>query len=171
MPARNSILFFGYGANRDQDMIKAILGRKPHGEPATLSGFELCIQTWNEMNSPTQNILKNSWGKTFKSYVIRPAISAATSVRGMIWHITSKERKLIDFWELTGTWYLVSLLKLPHPDLGQITIELQIVNNPNIKNVSNGLHYRNFLNPKYKMLQTARKSRQLALRQLHLSSN
>ncbi len=56
------IIYFGYGANRSADMMKAIIGRKPEGVPAMLIDYELCIQRWGEIPDKVKMILaKCGW--------------------------------------------------------------------------------------------------------------
>src|SRR5258705_13879559 len=106
------IYFFGYGADKDASMIEAIVGRKPKGEKATISGFELCVQSLSDVPFPAQKIIKRSWTEDdhFKSYVIRPAKRMDSVVTGTMWELTPLERKLVDNWEITGLWYDVFFL-------------------------------------------------------------
>lgn len=165
MSLKTDVQFFGYGANRDPDMIRAIIGRLPEGYPAVLQGFELCIQTWEEIPERARKILSYSWDESFRSYALRPTRKFSEKVKGVIWLISREERRLIDNWELNGIWYHVYLLKFLKP-AGQISeIEIQVVNDPNIKKKVNGIFYKNFLNDKEKMLQVAEKVRRIYLRQ------
>ena len=51
------IEFFGYGTDRDPKMMKAVIGRVPKGYPATIEGFELCVQSWNEIPEEAKKII------------------------------------------------------------------------------------------------------------------
>lgn len=68
--------FFGYGADREPVMIKAIIGHKPQFvAKAVLNDFELHIQDISEIKATganPQKLLRNCWGDDFKSYVIVP---------------------------------------------------------------------------------------------------
>lgn len=151
------IYFFGYGADKDADMMKAIVGRVPKGEKATVSGFELCIQSLADIPYAAQKFVKQSWNHSFLSYAMRPAKDMESVVTGTMWELTPLERKLIDNWELTGLWYDVFFIakSAPHP----VNIELQIIQNQPIRSIENGKHYKTFLNSKEKMLETANKLR------------
>ena len=72
----NEILYFGYGANRDANMLKAIIGRKPSGFPVKLEGFELCVQTWEEIPQNVRRNLEKSWNPDFRTFCIRSAKGA-----------------------------------------------------------------------------------------------
>lgn len=151
------IYFFGYGADRDPEMMKAIVGRVPKGEEAAISGFELCVQSLADVPFKAQQIIKQSWDHSFKSYAIRPARDMTSVVTGTMWELTPRERKLIDNWELTGLWYDVFFIAkgAPHP----VNIELQIIQNQPIRSIENGRHYKTFLNTKDKMIDAANRLR------------
>lgn len=151
--------FFGYGADRDPEMMKAIIGRVPKGYPAVLEGFELCVQTWDEIPKEAKKILSPPWDHNFSSYILRPTLKPFKKVRGIIWLITPHERKLIDNWEITGKWYQVFLLRIKTNDDIPKQIEIQVVNDQNIKKTVNGVYYRNYVNSKSKMLDLAEKVR------------
>ncbi|HSA83630.1 MAG TPA: gamma-glutamylcyclotransferase family protein [Patescibacteria group bacterium] len=151
------IYFFGYGADRDPELMEAIIGRKPQGEKTTISGFELCIQSLADIPSKAQRIIRQSWDHGFHSYVIRPAKDMHSIVSGMMWELSPLERKLIDNWELTGLWYDVFFISkgAPHP----MQMELQIIQNQPIRHIVDGTHYKTFLNDKNKMIETATRIR------------
>jgi hypothetical protein len=140
-------------------MIKAIIGRLPEGYPATLQGFELCIQTWAEIPDKAKEILSPPWSKDFKAYFLRPTLKPFKKVKGTVWLISREERKLIDNWELNGIWYQVYLLKFLKPANNISQIEIQVINKPKIEKIINGFLYRNFLNNKERMLQVAERVR------------
>lgn len=159
MKINKTIEFFGYGTDRDPEMIKAIIGRIPEGYPSTIEGFELCIQSWEEMTPEVRNILSPPWDKNFRSYVLRPTLKPNSKVRGMVWLITPHERKLIDNWELVGKWYQVFLLKLNTSTDIPREIEIQVINDSSIKKVVNGEYYKNYLCDRKKILDLAEKLR------------
>jgi len=147
------IYFFGYGADRDADMMKAIVGRVPKGEKAVISGFELCIQSFNDVPFKARKIIAKSWDHSFKSYVIRPVLDMNSVVTGTMWTLTPLERKLIDNWEITGLWYDVFFFTKEAPD--KMQMEIQIVQDQPIRHIANGKRYKTFLNSREKMLETA----------------
>lgn len=145
------VRYFGYGANRSAEMMEAIIGRRPKGFPAKLSGFQLCIQTFGDLPSSVQFQLSPKWGEGFKSYVARPSGDNLSTILGIIWTITPEERKRIDKWELAGPWYKIICLTV-----GSVQTEIQVVEGLPIAKVANGLRYKTFLNEKEKMFEVAR---------------
>lgn len=151
------IYFFGYGADRDPEMMEAIIGRRPRGQGASIAGFELGIQSFGDIPSKARKIIQQSWDHRFQSYVIRPAKDMHAVVTGTMWELTPSERKLIDNWELTGLWYDVFLIAkgAPHP----MQMELQIIQDQPIRHLVDGKHYKTFLNSKEKMFEVATRCR------------
>jgi len=101
--------YFGYGANKDPDMIGAIIGRVPDNEPAVLENYALVIQQYGQIPGEVISILGHNWSDeevaNFMTYAIRP--QNGEKVPGTLWkRITSDERALIDDWEINdGLWY------------------------------------------------------------------
>lgn len=154
MPRKN-ILYFGYGANRDGDMMEAIIGRKPDGYPAIAVDYELCVQTWEEIPQKVRNIIGGYWGPDFRTYCVRPA--KGKTVYGMVWFITKKERELVGNWELEKLWYEPITTVVTSEDGVEESAETQMINNLKIRRVVNGKHYPAFLNARNKMLTAAKK--------------
>ena len=110
------ILYFGYGANSQREMMEAITGNKNLvGQPGILKGFKLCIQKMDQVpdlvfsNSPVplspKQILKESWGDDFETYIIKPG-EESDGIAGTIWELSSLERELVRDWELVDFgWY------------------------------------------------------------------
>lgn len=110
------ILYFGYGANSQREMMEAITGNKELvGQPGVLKGFKLCIQRMNQVpdsvfsNSPVpvspKKILKESWTDSFETYIIKRG-KEADEVFGTVWELTPQERELVRDWELVDFgWY------------------------------------------------------------------
>lgn len=110
------ILYFGYGANSQREMMEAITGNKNLvGQPGILEGFKLCVQKINQVpdsvfpNSPAavspKQILKESWGDDFETYIIKPG-KETDEVKGTVWELTPLERELVRDWELVDFgWY------------------------------------------------------------------
>lgn len=75
--------FFGYGADREPDLIEAVIGYKPLVlGPAILNDYQLRIQSIREITDKGHNprkILQGAWGNDFKSYIIMPKEGAVTS--------------------------------------------------------------------------------------------
>lgn len=96
------VLYFGFGANRDIEMIRAITGRSAIGVPATLEGFHLCVESFENIAPRAQAILAEQWDETFVSYGIVRQPDA--SVRGTVWLLTERQRAAVCKWELEGLW-------------------------------------------------------------------
>lgn len=158
-----TVEYFGYGANRTPEMIEAIIGRIPEGYPATFSGFELCIQTWDEIPESAKKILSPPWDKTSKTYVVRPTNTSSKFVKGTVWKLTRQERAIIDNWEVTGHWYKMYVMQFTKGD-ERTQIEIQVIDDPKIKKVINATLYKNFLNSKEQMLKVARRCRETFLK-------
>lgn len=112
----NKILYFGYGANSQREMMEAITGNKNLvGQPGILKGFKLCVQRMNQVpdsvfpSSPApvspRQIIRDNWLDSFETYVIKPG-EDVDEVVGTIWELTSLERELVRDWELVDFgWY------------------------------------------------------------------
>lgn len=103
------INYFGYGSNRDLDMMAHIIGRDNiEGEPGELLGYEMCIQLTHQFrkeipkNSPLKKspfeIISDVWGPNFEMYVSRPNQNGV--IYGTIWKITPEEMDFVSEWEL-----------------------------------------------------------------------
>ena len=112
----DKVLYFGYGANRQPEMMEAITGNTNLiGRQAILKGFKLCVQRMDQVpdsvfpGSPApispKKILKESWPDNFKTYMIKPG-GEADEVMGTIWELSPLERELVRDWELVDFgWY------------------------------------------------------------------
>ncbi|MBI2326808.1 gamma-glutamylcyclotransferase [Candidatus Curtissbacteria bacterium] len=161
----NTVEYFAYGVNCVSEMMEALLGRIPKSYAARLNGYELCIQTWDEIPEPVRNILSADWGPDFRAYRIRPAEDK--SVRGIVWQLSPEELALVKNWEMDGLWtetaeVIVHVNGQPDPVTG---VETSVVTDPNIKIRFKGERYIIYLNDKDKMLQAARRSREIYLRE------
>ena len=98
------ILYFGYGLNRSPDFLEALLGRVPelHEADAVLNGYELLVQSLDELPEAAQQNIAESYGRDFVSYVI--CKSGGKYVRGSIWSITPSELRILNNWEFEGVW-------------------------------------------------------------------
>ncbi len=98
------IYYFGYGANRDADMMHAMIGRRPEGKPAKLRNFELCVQHWHEVEEKVKKALTTcKWDSAFRTYCARLNVGKATE--GTLWLITKDEHRHVGNWEMHGHWY------------------------------------------------------------------
>lgn len=102
------MIYFGYGANVSPEMMEAIIGRLPAGQPAKLHDFELVIQQGAQIKEAVRQTLGRGRSTeevdSFRTYAIRPQAGAV--VEGIAWQITPSEREFIDYWEINdGRWY------------------------------------------------------------------
>ena len=111
-------LFFGFGANHDDAMIEAIIGRRPRNlGKVTLHGYELCVQKLEDITDRGANpraILSEAWGDDFESYVIRE--NRDSKVIGTLYEMTRRERVMVDIWELVHDDWQQSI---------ELTVELE----------------------------------------------
>jgi len=150
--------YFGYGANRSQDMMTAITGRRPNGHIGFLHGYELCIQTWDEIPQKARDMLHH-WDQNFRTYCIR--LAEGKKVKGVVWFLTDEERELVKNWEIIPLWYKEITVDIENFD-GKYTkeVETEMINDPNIQQVVDGENYQTFLNKEEKMLEVAEKERE-----------
>lgn len=151
------VYYFAYGANRNPEMIKAIIGRIPVGFSYILEDYELCIQNWKDINLKAIEILKNvGWGKSFKSYSIRYA--KGSEVKGRIWKITEREHKHIANWELHNIWY--SPIKIKREIKGRkCVLRTEVIDNKDIPLAKDQYDYPDFPVNKRKILEVAKMTR------------
>jgi len=100
------ILYFGYGANSQREMMEAITGNKNlAGQQGILRGFKLCVQRMDQVPDLPKRILKDSWGDDFETYIIKPG-EETDEVMGTVWELIPLERELVRDWELVDFgWY------------------------------------------------------------------
>lgn len=104
------INYFGFGTNRDLEMMAHIIGReKIEGEHAKLLGYEITIQKAEQFrteispNSPNPNLsprdlIMKVWGPKFEMFTSRENPEGVAY--GTIWHITPQEFELVREWEI-----------------------------------------------------------------------
>lgn len=150
------ITYFGYGANSSLGMMEGIIGRKPSGFPATLEGYELYIQSWEEIPEKVREDLEKYWDSDFKTYCIRRAVGKKVS--GTAWLITPEERQLVSNWEF---WYEPISAEVRDAQGQTTSAETEVVNDQTIGEIVNGERYPVFLNSKEQMVDVAEKIRHL----------
>jgi len=105
-----TIKFFGFGTNRDLEMMQHMIGREDiKGEHGRLMGYELTIQRADQFRteipatspnpkmSPRDLIISN-WGSKFEMFTSRPNPTGV--IYGTIWDITPEELELVRGWEI-----------------------------------------------------------------------
>src|SRR4051812_23050748 len=111
------ILYAGYGANREPEMLEHIIGRVPNvlGKVAILD-VELCVQKLSQVTQDVAEtapvpksphaILVEAWGDdaAFETYASRK--KNGSIVDANLFEITPEERALIAEWEMIEFgWY------------------------------------------------------------------
>lgn len=132
---QEKVFYFGYGANSQREMMKAITGNKDlKGIPATLSGVALYVQrldqvpdrvvpTSPEPISPKASIKKH-WSGDFTTYMIKPKENSF--VKGTVWELNRQERELVREWEMVDFgWYKDMKGKAIADDGREIEIETE----------------------------------------------
>ncbi len=116
----DSISFFGYGANRNHEKIKQIIGRDPgNGLGAIVKGYQLCIQTLSQIPKGPREVLQKSWGNNFKSYTLKKGKGI---VGGTVWDLTDKEFHLIKEWEFIGAWRELVTISVQTANENEVTV-------------------------------------------------
>ncbi len=165
---REQTKYFGYGANRDPQMMEAITGNgNLAGRKAVLKDFQICIQRLDQVPPKAQKILRKAgWtDETFSTYTIRPDEGNEDSlVHGMIWELTEHERNLVRNWELVGLWYKETNCQVMADQIiGEWSlidvITEQLGDGQKIKEVADGTNYKTFLNDREVMFGVAREAR------------
>lgn len=107
--ASNIVKYFSYVVNENIEMLQALFGRKNLlYEDAILQGYELCIQTVNDVSnkipssSPLKKspreIMKDFFGANYELYVIRA--NSQKKVSGKIWYVSPEEYEYLREWEM-----------------------------------------------------------------------
>ncbi len=154
--------FFGYGADQEADMLKAITGRDPEvfGR-AVLKDYELRIQKLDEITNKGENpreILRKSWGDKFVSYVIVP--KKGSEVEGTLFHLPIHDRNLVDGWELVKQgWYRRQFVKVLAEDGKHYHAETQVLRRGQKAELKAKPSFKSWLLPKTKFLRIAEKDR------------
>ncbi len=97
-----TILFFGYGANRSKSKIGYIIGHNP-GESvgATLEGYVLGIQSLRDIPNPPQEFLQDLYGGSFKAYTAKKGEGV---IAGVLFELSPEDFQKIKEWEYEGIW-------------------------------------------------------------------
>jgi hypothetical protein len=179
MSISETLLYAGYGANRDLEMITAIVGDAPKvvGSVA-IQGVELCVQTQDQITrdisdtapaplSPKQ-VIDRAWGEKsgFETYAIRPQQSS--SVNATLFELTQMQRDLIAEWELVEFgWYNQMSVSVVLEDGSQVQAVTEgFAEGQDVDRVIDGNNYETFLADPVAMFSTAEKARLDYLEQL-----
>ncbi len=148
-------LYFGFGANRDPDMLRAITGQTCLHFPAAINGWQLCIEHLNDIPRKVQSTLRRAWGGNFVSYGIVKQPTGRVS--GRLWLLTNAQRRAVRNWEFVGTWSHQVAVKAEIKILGLkflVDAETEHLARQKVEPVD-GLQYPTFLVPKEQIIMTA----------------
>ncbi len=140
---RRRVYYFGYGANSQRDMVRAITGTDPEEiGRAVAYNYGMGVQTLSDIPTNPRTILRHGWGDGFKSYVMTRRFLHRTY--GTLWLISQQARKRIDHWELSDLgWYdrafvtvrLVGTTRFIH-------CETQVI--PSNQHINHWVRYKNY---------------------------
>lgn len=174
------IKYFGFGTNKDFDMMSHMVGNKAlKGEHGRLIGFEVCIQKPHHfrkdipITSPLfkqkltpEDIIISSWGPDFSMYVSRQNPTGVAY--GTIWDLTPEEMALVTEWEMVEYGCQENVKGIAVTDDGRLVEVLtQSFANPaqaEVESVVLGDDYEPYIADKKAMLDKADKNRELFLK-------
>lgn len=91
------VFFFGYGAYKDYFRLKEIIGKSPEGgEGALLEGFDLGVQSIDNIPKEPKEILSKVWGNNFQAYTMK---RGSGYIQGRIWLLDEEDLEKIKEWE------------------------------------------------------------------------
>lgn len=163
------VAYFGYGTNRDHDMMAAMIGRDHiWGVKATLPGYELAIQSLERIPDkilPTapvprspREIMKTALGEKAELYIIRPNPKGVT--HGTVWQLTSEEYEMVRDWELLDFGMQEDLAGEARTESGDnIHVQTHGSKDPGlpVDRVVEGKDYEDYIVPRQAILETARR--------------
>lgn len=167
----SKVLYFGYGANRDQKMMEWITGTKElKGTPAVLKGYKLVVQRLDQIPdevlptapapySARHNVAAN-WAESFTSYTIKE--DSESEVHGTLWELSQQDRDLVRDWELIDFgWYKDLNVKVKTEDGKELEVQTEgIGDGQEYGREVDGTDYETWLNPPAEFERIATKSRQ-----------
>lgn len=168
MNNKQIIKYFGYGSNKDLDMMIHMVGRKDlKGEAGKLFGYELCIQKIENIRNivpkpdilplSPRDIIRKGFGDSFELYMSRPKADGV--IYGTIWDLTPEEINRVKNWELVDFGMQEEVNAMAMDSKGNmIQVETQAVIDPpaEIDRVVTDLeNYPSYIAPRDKMLEIA----------------
>ncbi len=164
---KTTIKYFGFGTNRDLEMMGHMIGRNEiKGEQGRLIGYELTIQRADQFRDeipPTspnpkmspRDIIIESWGSKFEMYTSRP--NPTGIIYGTIWDITPEELELVREWEMVDLGCQEDARGIAVTDNGELVevITQSFLKPAEIDRVIKGNNYEPYIGDKKAMLRTA----------------
>lgn len=166
------VKYFGFGSNKDLDMMVHIIGRENIvGESGQLIGYEVCTIVAKNIkreeippDSPLQispkKIIINNWGPDFEMYYARA--NPASVAHGTIWDLFEEEMGLVREWELVDYGLQEEVNAMAMNKKGEIIqVETQaLIKEPMaVDKVVTEEDYEPYIAPKDRMLSFADKTR------------
>jgi hypothetical protein len=146
---KQSVYYFGFGANASSEMMRAIVGRVPEGEEAVLYDYKLYTQAYSQIPKVAQEILGEYWGPNFTSYVIKA--EQGGKVKGTLWKLTPYERQLVKNWELVGPWQDLKVVQVTSVKGPTYEAETEVIpDSQEVQQNVEGENYSYFVVPKKK---------------------
>lgn len=142
---RATSYFFGYGANRNGNRLREILNKGPlEGSGAIAEGFDLGIQTLNQIPEDVQKILRRVWGNSFRAYTLVPGKGI---VSGAVWTLDEEDFRVIKDFEFIDQWSKFEVIKVKKFN-GEIieAITTRVFDNAEISEIVDGINYIDNLN-------------------------
>lgn len=168
MVPQKKLFYFGYGQNSSPEMMQAITGKYENdlvSYETELDGYELCIQTINDLPPISQSIIRKAWSDgvdSFRSYVIRP--KEGSKVKGRVYVLSEEEREMVKNFELVDFgWHNEENIEvLSVSKIGKIKAETEVLGvSQTVSDVEvDGLNYEPFLNPKDMSIRIAESARE-----------
>ncbi len=154
-----ALYYFGFGANKDAEMIEAIVGRRLDGRPAFIEGFDLVIQALADIPEQARVVLRKVWGDSFESYAI---LRGSKRVHGMLWKVTRKDLAHIAKWELEAeNWFKqIEVVAVVEEEGSKVAAITQIVENQPYQKIVTKKDYAPFPVPKRTLIEIAIKVRE-----------
>lgn len=166
----NKILYFGYGANRDLEVMRITTGNKQlTGTPAVLKGYSLCVQRLDQIPNTVLDtapvpispraLLKETWPDDFESYTIKP--DPEGEVSGMIWELTPEEMDfLMDLEMYDFGWFKGISAEAALKDGTKVIIQTEgLREGQEIDRVVDGLNYETWVHDRELHIKSAIKAR------------
>lgn len=98
----DTVYFFGYGANRNREKLRQILGKYPELEfGGIIEGYQLCFQTLDQIPKGPKEVLQKLYGDSFKGYTLKKGEGV---VGGAVFQLEKKDFEYIKEWEFVGMW-------------------------------------------------------------------
>lgn len=165
------IIYAAYGANRDLEMMRHIIGGEPKiledNQMCYIKDYELCIQSYDEVPEicfdgseyGNKSDLIDGWGekaRDFQTYVIRPKHGAKVAAK--LYEITGRQHSLIRSWE---NWFKPILVEVETPDGRSVMAKTECLwEDQTASDTADGLNYDEYLLDRNDMWRVADSARE-----------